>query len=174
MDSDQLLSLIAPFGGLVFALDQIPKEKVASPFYAIINVQESHLGGLHWLAIAIRDETDGRKIYYFDSLGIMPSLKPIVNFININYANHLEINKFQIQHPESDTCGLYCLAFLKSMNRGESFASFLSQFQAPLIENDRKIIDAYNKSVTLNKSGILFKSSFVKFPAQRKHEAAPK
>jgi hypothetical protein len=139
MDSENIENFISCFGGRVFSLDHLPLKRVEVPFYSIINTDVSSAPGLHWISIAIIVKNGKRVIYYHDSLGIVPCLREVIAFINLNYDGSLICNKHQLQSASSSTCGNYCVLFLQHVQGGGAYEDFLKEFGDSPSQNDRKI-----------------------------------
>lgn len=94
---------------------------------------------MHWTSFVIINEKDGRKLYYYDALGVGPFLKEHVEFINdkLRPGDVLRFNKSPVQHPDSDACGYHAINFLLHMQRGGDFDEFFNQFGPDLRANDR-------------------------------------
>lgn len=90
----------------------------------IINLADRDKPGTHWVALHC---TKSNK-YYFDSFG-MPAPYDVERVVG-----PYEYQNAQIQSLESGWCGYYCLMFLKAMESGQSYASFVNQF----LEDPRK------------------------------------
>ena len=124
-----------------FALDELNEIKINSlPSFFIINLDHRKYGeGTHWIAIGVYRKT----LFICDSLG---GLKPddsfpteLVNFLNALLARRkLEMTK-QLQPSESDTCGFYCVTFVKEMAKTNNFNDFLTLFTDNFYSNDRVI-----------------------------------
>ena len=120
-----------------FPCDRIPPTDKYS-YSVIINTDNHTLPGSHWTALLVR----GKSVYFFDSFGR--------NFNNksfppdfINYVSKLcrnKIIKFNdrvLQSFQSNTCGYYCVYFIKNhMNKREAFSSFTDNLNL----NDRRIL----------------------------------
>ena len=89
-----------------FSSDKLPHVD-RSPFAVITNTDPLNLPGTHWVAIFI----ENRRGEYFDPSGRYPNTR-IQKWLN---RNCLEwgYNKKQIQQPYTETCGLYCVYFVK-------------------------------------------------------------
>jgi hypothetical protein len=143
MDSSQIGKLIECFHGTVLALDELPQKRVTLPFMCIFNSQQRIYRGDHWLALACVEREGKRIIYHFDSLGLVPCLEPVINFININNDGYLYCNSRPIQNPSSSTCGLYAVLFLHWIQSGGEYDAFLRQFSDTPIRNDQKITSLF-------------------------------
>lgn len=99
------------FGG-VFAKDMLPKRKNNHQTF-IVNTHPSFKEGEHWQAIYF-DRKDN--CTFFCSYGSKPK-DEIKHFIQNNSLN-TKWNPYVFQHPETTTCGLFCIYFLWHMVRG--------------------------------------------------------
>lgn len=102
----------------VFAADQIPKKL---PGGMIVNTDESHLPGTHWVAIFIDKKG---KLEFFDSYGLPPLVQH-----HINYLDKYKYNTQMLQSPTSALCGHYCMLYLDNKFRGISMKKFLEQMK---------------------------------------------
>ena len=94
------------FGG-VFPCDTLPlNRKQFSTF--IVNLDTHDQAGTHWIAIFF---DKNNRVFYFDSYGIEPTNKNILNFMKRN-AKEIFYNKFCFQDDSTTTCGYFCLYFL--------------------------------------------------------------
>jgi hypothetical protein len=143
MDSKEINDLIACFDGRVLALNEIPSSRVSAPFMCVYNSEPRPSGGKHWLGLACIERDGRRSIYHLDSLGLMPCLEPVVNFINNNYDGFLYCNNRPLQSPSSITCGYYAVLMLHWLESGGDFNAFLGEFSSTPEENDRKIIGLF-------------------------------
>ena len=132
-----------------YAVDELHDLKVSYyPSFIIINLDERHGTGTHWIAVAIYQNT----IYLCDSLGgINPTRTIPIQLINFLHAfttkRKLCITK-QLQPKSSGTCGLYCILFIHEMSQNHSFTEFLRFFTTDLHQNDI-LVKFLNKSVKL-------------------------
>jgi len=114
-----------------FPLDNIPKPRTL-PYGVIVNTHPSQLPGEHWVAIFITKDGLGE---YFDSFGLPPLKKQLNDFLEVNTKAWL-YNKHALQHITSDTCGNYCILFMKYRFKGMSFCRLLSMFTTNKKTND--------------------------------------
>ena len=101
----------------------------------VINLDERAGVGSHWIAVAI----DLKNVYICDSLGgISPTKFLSQSWINFLYllsqTRRIHITK-QLQHINSDLCGLYCILFVREMING-TFDEFLRLFTPNKKTND--------------------------------------
>lgn len=96
------------FGG-VYASDSLPFENKIQSSAFIVNLDPHSMPGSHWVAIYFKQ--DNQTAYYFDSYGMPPSNKNILDFLQ-NNTNTIVYNKVCFQHNMSFYCGYFCLYFL--------------------------------------------------------------
>lgn len=91
------------------------------PSYGIINMMDSTAGnGSHWVAYYIPPPSKklnglstADKNYYFDSYGAPPP-EEVITFLKTKNRK-IVYNDQQLQKLNTDTCGEYCLHWLKTM-----------------------------------------------------------
>lgn len=134
MDTNEILEHINSINGKVFAYDEIPLSgKITNEtFLGIFNNAPIAKNG-HWILICIFNNKPGQTniVYYMDSLGIFPTLKNIIKFLNINTTGKLVCNKIQLQAETSNSCGKFCILCMHHLYQGGSFESFIEQFCSP-------------------------------------------
>ena len=138
MDSSEIVNLFkgeSRFGG-VFPRDCLPHKKTMKPTGLIANTDSSKEGREHWVAIILLKNQRGE---YFDPFGFPPLHSDYLKFLNFHCENGWTYNSSTIQHPESKSCGHFCVAYLKSRFSGESFSNFISQFSVNLAKNEEII-----------------------------------
>jgi hypothetical protein len=108
-------------------LENIRKKNIIIDGGYIINLQDSHLGGSHWVCVYVEGDT----ACYFDSFGVSPPIDCLL-FMK-PYKTVLQSDD-HIQNVDSGFCGQYCLSFINFMwqNRKvpikKRFSLFLNQF----------------------------------------------
>lgn len=117
------------FGG-VYALNNLPANRRHYRSF-IVNTDPAHKKGRHWQALYFRK--DGICIF-FCSYGTLPA-EPIRTFA-LNNARRLIWNRDRLQHPLTQTCGLFCIYFLYHISRGTPINSLK---HLRLCENERII-----------------------------------
>lgn len=134
----------------VFALDQLPKEKISRPCLVICNSAKSSHPGLHWNGIYFG--AGNKKAEFFDSFGRPPYKKEFRKFIKNNSTSCVHNDK-KIQGNYSTVCGQYSILFLYFRCKNHSMTKFIDEFSAKKSElNDRKIRKMYAQmSAALNK-----------------------
>lgn len=123
-----LLNDIPQFGG-VLAANQLARA-TAKKFY-ILNTKPSTHRGLHWV---VWDLT-GRTPYFFDSFARPPE------FYNFHIKGKFRYNTFPLQHPSSDTCGLWAMYYIVKRSKKNSIKHLLKSFSSQQLKaNDAYIL----------------------------------
>ena len=117
----------------VFSRDNLP-EKVKIPSAFVINTDSSKEPGEHWVAIYVGAEEIP---IYFDSFGLPPLHEDLIAFLKRVGKGKWRYNLLTLQHPESKSCGMYCIEFLKSQYYKRSLKSFQNIFTSDLILNEK-------------------------------------
>ena len=130
-----------------YALDELKDVKVSFyPSFIVLNLDLRANEGTHWVALAIY----ASQIILCDSLGgILPDArlpKHIVNFLAPIVANRQVIMTRQLQPLDSDTCGLYCITFIKQLSKFNCICEFLKLFTSDFDRNDQ-VIKFLNKKI---------------------------
>ena len=100
----------------VYAIDQLPRIILDKrPCALIVNLDPSWKPGSHWVAIFLEDK--GGPAHYFDSFGRPPFDDAIISFLNRHSKQGWIYNGTRYQSISSTLCGIYCIAFLKSLAR---------------------------------------------------------
>ena len=123
----------------VFALDQLPKEKIQrDKWFLICNCCPADLIGEHWIAMFFED---GANLEFFDSFGLPPDAygEEILAFIAMQGVC-VEYNDVRLQSLQSDACGHYCILYSYHRCRGELFHSVLEKFNVLTRDNIVKFI----------------------------------
>lgn len=114
----------------VFAKDKLKNASLKYGFY-IINLDNSDGPGTHWTVLY--KINDGFSLYY-DSFGF-PAPEEVEDLLH-----KYEYNKKQIQDIKSNSCGFYCIAFIKFMiNKQDillAFNTFCNLFRSNTIDNE--------------------------------------
>lgn len=119
----------------VFAIDNLPKERIKRPCAFVVNTEESTKRGLHWFAIFVPRTGP---IEYFDSFGFKPQNKEVYHFIKMNGKQWIH-NSRQIQSNESNTCGLFCIIFIALRSKNYNFKQFLRMFKENKLFNENLV-----------------------------------
>lgn len=117
----------------------------------IVNLDDSHSSGSHWVAFFIdRDSNKRKRITLFDSYAIPilnKHLQKAVNLISDERGLFRFFNR-RIQSSNSEQCGKFCLMYLhfKLLCRFRPNHSFMNLFfKTKLEKNDRVITTLYNE-----------------------------
>jgi len=104
------------------------------PAAIVLNTDPSTKPGTHWVAIFFN--TNGTA-EYFDPFGFPPLTSNIIEFINSNALNGWSCNNITFQTPVlSQTCGIYCILFIRDRCSNIPFKSFISKFSRNVFLND--------------------------------------
>lgn len=107
-------SLLSPVFAGVYACDQLPQKRKNKHKAFIVNLDQKHKPGSHWISMYF----DSHKCYYFDSYGMKCQNIYILRFMHKN-SRTIEYNETVYQSPFSKTCGIFCLYFLNHIVRGK-------------------------------------------------------
>ena len=124
MDSSEIIHIFKEerhFEG-VFPRDCLPHEKMMKPTGMIATTDSSKEGGEHWVAIIL---LKNQREEYFDPFSFPPLHSDYLKFLNFYCENSWTYNSSTIQHPESKSCGHFCVSYLKSRFAGLSFSNFI-------------------------------------------------
>ena len=141
---DDLLKNYKKFKG-AFPCDKIPNFP-DNEYSIIINTDRSDLPGSHWTVLVIR----GNNVYYFDSFGRLYDNFSFPDDYR-EYLSRICVNKkifFQkkvLQGFHNNTCGEYCIYFIKQMEKKLSFSTIFRDFSENLNKNDSKILKLFKK-----------------------------
>ena len=120
-----------------FACNDLPPFPKKFPVSMIINTHRKNQPGEHWLALVLTKS----KCLYFDSFGVGITEETIVSYLQQKYEK-VTVNNECIQHFNSTSCGLFCVAFIKHVKSKPSFETFISKFNLfDLLQNDNIILN---------------------------------
>ena len=120
-----------------FAYNDLPPFPKKFPVSMIINTHRKNQPGEHWLALVLTKS----KCLYFDSFGVGITEETIVSYLQQKYEK-VTVNNECIQHLYSESCGLFCIAFIKNVKNNASFETFISNFNLlDLLENDNIVLN---------------------------------
>lgn len=124
-----------------FAADKLPI-KFKKPAFFVVNTQESHLPGSHWVSIFVDTNKTGE---FFDSLGGPPTINHHIKFIKKHCKKKCIYNDIPIQGPFSIKCGQFSILYLLYKVRCKTINYFLNFFSRHDFEfNDRIIDEMFN------------------------------
>lgn len=112
----------------------------------IMNTDPSTRPGAHWQAVWITYVDQIRKCYFFDSYGLPPKSKMIIDFIKFN-SDETTWNNNQVQGFDSTCCGEYCCIFIWNMLNTHSFSNFYNIFNDTQSENDNRVGEMFCKLI---------------------------
>lgn len=109
----------------VFAADGLPEPEASVPCFLVVNTDVAAEPGEHWVAIGL--QSGGRGVF-FNSFGLPPLVPEIQDFIRKHAPNQLQFCNIVLQDAKTQSCGYYCIAFVKHMARGGTLQSFVGYF----------------------------------------------
>jgi hypothetical protein len=126
MTNLQIESCLKGYPATVCCADELPAYVGVRPRTFIVNTDTCDRGGSHWVAFHFPLVGPAE---YFDSLGNAPET------YHRRFAKVLIVNGSQyyycssgIQPDDTDTCGLYCLHYLKRRHRGMELPDIVKDF----------------------------------------------
>ncbi|VDI06909.1 Hypothetical predicted protein [Mytilus galloprovincialis] len=127
----------------VCCADELPDEVSNRPRSFVVNTDDCDGKGIHWVAFHFPRE--GPVEFFFDSFGRSPEYYHR-RFMNVLIANgpQYRFSTTQVQPGSSDTCGLYCVHFVKMRYRNISMEDIVKDFSSrDLMSNDDKLLALY-------------------------------
>jgi hypothetical protein len=118
----------------VYACDKIPKNLTQNGAL-VCNTDPSNKPGRHWIVLFIGDNY----IEFFDSLGNGPGYAPYPKeFLTAAKSRPTcEFNPHMIQSALSDTCGEFCVYYVRERCAGRAMHEIVADFQGRTpIQND--------------------------------------
>lgn len=109
----------------IFTSDRLPKDNIPYPSCFVLNTDIEGGAGLHWLAVILKSSEE---LEFFDSFGRHPKDINTDIYKYIQKFKSAIYNKVQIQSPDSEVCGAYCVYYLFHRCRGLCMDSVLSTF----------------------------------------------
>jgi hypothetical protein len=107
-------SYTASWNPVVCAKDELPHRMPQVNQAYVINTDDSHLPGTHWVAVYFPQEGC---VEYFDSYGLPPLDDDIIDFMRRN-AQTTRFNNVKLQGIDYMVCGQYCVYFLHHRSLG--------------------------------------------------------
>ena len=135
-----------------FAIDEILHIKIKQyPVQMVINFDKRENVGTHWIALSMYNN----RIFICDPLGGLniPASFPkelLIFLQTMVFQKQLFVTR-QLQCLNSDTCGYYCILFIKIMCLNNRFSDFITLFDNDCNNNDIKIHKLINKMEMLKK-----------------------
>lgn len=120
----------------VLPRDCLPKKLPPGKVGYVVNTDSLREPGEHWIAMYFDGKGRGE---FFCSFGLPPIPRDFIKFMNRVCPQGWCFSRQTLQHPESSTCGKYCIYFLKQRFAGKSYLDYLSKFSKNTIHNDRII-----------------------------------
>lgn len=134
MNTDEIKTSLRSFKRFkgVFPADRIPMELTIG-HAVIVNTDVSSLPGQHWVALLATSKDEGE---YFDSFGRFPFTRELISWCDRQFQRGFSYSNIVLQHPFSDSCGQFCIQFVKHRLSGLSYQQFLSDYSSNLVENE--------------------------------------
>lgn len=139
MNTLQIKRELNKYNVLVVPRNKIPLAKTF-PFGIVVNTDSDKEPGEHWVSIYI---DKNKTPLYFDSFGLPPLHEDIISYLE-NYGQWC-YNTLTLQHPESNSCGWYCIEFLKNQFGQKTLTTFHNMFTSNLVRNE-KILNNLRKN----------------------------
>lgn len=130
---NNVLKGLSSYGGTCPA-DLIPLP-IKYPITFVINTDPASERGEHWVAIHISAKKKG---IYFDSFGFPCLSHHISDYLTKHCSSYVFSSK-TLQHPEWQSCGMYCIAFVRHMSAGGRFNHFIERFTTNLLQNEKTL-----------------------------------
>ena len=132
---NRVLSSIKGYKG-AFPRDNIPilKMSIKEKKYVIINTDKTSDFGEHWVCLCFHNNI----CIYFDTFGLSILENDIKKYVKNMGYNRYVYNYKAIQPFYSELCGYYVIAFILATHCGQTFDSFINQFEK--IENNDAIL----------------------------------
>ena len=123
----------------VIAVDQLPRSIQHYPMGYIVNTDESHLPGKHWIALWFESPTYGE---FFDSFGNEPAFyhNDFKEILRLSVRNYI-YNDVVLQSSDSNTCGMYAVLYIILKAKGYSLRNIQQLFTTDKRWNDQVMYD---------------------------------
>jgi len=128
-------SYTASWNPVMCATDELTHRKPQENQAYVINTDDSHLPGTHWVAVYFPQEGC---VEYFDSYGLPPLDDDIIDFMRRN-AQTTRFNNVKLQGIDSMVCGQYCVYYLHHRSLGYSLEHLVTYFDRHSSRNDDKV-----------------------------------
>lgn len=120
-----------------FPRDQLPKLK-NKPCGVIFNTDDSKRPGSHWIAMFFTEDGRGE---FIDPFGLPPLFQDVQEYLSANSPSGWQHNTTTLQSLDSDTCGYYCILFMKLRCANISLKKIMKMFTDNTFINDQIIKD---------------------------------
>ena len=122
----------------VFSRDNLPNNNNIKNGAYVINLDEYHDIGTHWVALYVNNKT----ITYFDSFEVEHIPKEIMKFI---VHKKVITNIYRIQAYDSIMYGYFCIGFINFMFNGKSLTGYTNLFSPNVFnKNDDKVLNYFS------------------------------
>lgn len=149
----------------VHAVDLLETLEPRYPCALVVNTDQSHLPGTHWVAIFMNTSHEGE---YFDSYGLPPSMHPdIARFLEYRSVSY-QYNRHSLQGLWSTVCGQYVLFYLLHRCRGYSMDEITSWFTPHTGTNDMHVHEFMENHFPCVKEPI-YDASFILQASKARH-----
>ena len=124
--------------GSVCAMDQLPNTVQQRPKLYIVNSQESHRQGQHWLALYFPKVGPAE---CFDSLGHTPQYYHwrLARFLKTQGGYYI-CNRRRVQQPGTKTCGQFCVYYLQHRCNGRTMHQILGDFDETNLDYNENLV----------------------------------
>ena len=129
MDTDQINEALANYTFFrgTYPANHIPCALPNRDQGFIVNTDPCKAGGQHWVALTILKDGSAE---YFDSFGRRILNVHIQKYIDEHCTKPpCKRSRKWLQHPLSDSCGLFCIDYIKHRSNGMNLESYLDAFQ---------------------------------------------
>jgi len=128
-----------------YAQDELESKTIEDNSIYIVNFDESHMEGSHWVCV-INGVNDMSTCIYLDSFGLPPP-KRIKEFMKRqNGSNTCVMSTHTTQHTESEACGYYCMYYIFEMiKNGKRFLDCVYTFSNDPKENEKLLYEYFLK-----------------------------
>lgn len=138
MNNIELEELLKDYSVKVCCADQLPSFIKKKPQSFVVNTDPCSERGSHWTVFHFPKKGAGE---FFDSLGERPETyhRRFRNVLIINGPTYLYTTD-RMQPEGSNTCGMYCVHFIRSRYRHITYQNILKDFsRTDLRGNDRVV-----------------------------------
>ncbi|VDI68724.1 Hypothetical predicted protein [Mytilus galloprovincialis] len=139
MNNLELEDILGEYPVKVLCADELPACIERRPQFFVVNSDPCSDVGSHWLVFHFPEIGPSE---FFDFLGEKPE-KYQRRFKNVLIANGPQYlyTPDQLQPSDSTACGYYCIHFIRSRYRYESFKDVMKKFSSVnLMANDRTVM----------------------------------